>query len=124
MLVLLFVALWFILQGDLFLVLPCVILFLYFSVLLALRLPRLWKTELILVLYVRSICACLILSVSSSSWCLRSSAVCDCGTLWTFLLPTFFICLANVRCPVDVRCIMIVQCLVNGLRPVRSSVYA
>ena len=42
-LVLLFVALWFILRGDLFYVLPCVILFLCFSVLLALRLPRLGK---------------------------------------------------------------------------------
>ena len=31
MLVLLFVALWFILRGDLFYVLPCVILFLYFQ---------------------------------------------------------------------------------------------
>ena len=40
-LVLLFVALWFILRGDLFYALPCVILFLSFSVLLALRLPRL-----------------------------------------------------------------------------------
>ena len=39
-LVLLFVALWFILRGDLFYVLPCVILFsccFFFSVLLALR---------------------------------------------------------------------------------------
>ena len=36
-LVLLFVALWFILRGDLFYVLPSVILFLCFSVLLALR---------------------------------------------------------------------------------------
>ena len=36
MLVLLFVALWFILRGYLFYVLPCVILFLCFSVLLAL----------------------------------------------------------------------------------------
>ena len=36
-LVLLFVALWFILRVDLFYVLPCVILFLCFSVLLALR---------------------------------------------------------------------------------------
>ena len=43
-LVLLFVALWFILQGDLFYVLSCVILFLCFSVLLALRLPRLGKS--------------------------------------------------------------------------------
>ena len=36
LLVLLFVALWFIPRGDLFYVLPCVILFLWFSVLLAL----------------------------------------------------------------------------------------
>ena len=40
-LVLLFGALWFILRGDLLYVLPCAILFLCFSVLLALRLPRL-----------------------------------------------------------------------------------
>ena len=40
-LVLLFVALWFILRGDLLYVFPCVILFLCFSVLLVLRLPRL-----------------------------------------------------------------------------------
>ena len=52
MLVLLIVALWFILRGDLFYVLPCVILFLCFSVLLALRLPRLGKRELVLVLFV------------------------------------------------------------------------
>ena len=61
-LVLLFVALWFILRGYLLYVLPCGILFLCFSVLLALRLPRLGKRELILVLFVRfffSICACL-----------------------------------------------------------------
>ena len=50
-LVLLFVALWFILRGDLLYVLPCVILFLCFSVLLVLRLPRLGKRELILVLF-------------------------------------------------------------------------
>ena len=50
MLVLHVVALWFILRGDLFYVLPCVIL--CFSVLLALRLPRLGKRELILVLFV------------------------------------------------------------------------
>ena len=48
---LLCVALWFILRGDLFYVLPCVILFLCFSVLLALRLPRLGKRELTLVLF-------------------------------------------------------------------------
>ena len=87
-LVLLFVALWFILRGDLLYVFPCVILFLCFSVLLVLRLPRLGKGELILVLfYVCSVCACLDLSVSSSSWGLGRAAVCDCGTPWTFLLP-------------------------------------
>ena len=52
-LVLLFVALWLILRGDLFYVLPCVILFLCFSDVLALQLPRLGKRELILVLFVR-----------------------------------------------------------------------
>ena len=52
-LVLLFVALWFTLRGDLFYVLPCVILFLCFSVLLALPLPRFGKSKLILVLFVR-----------------------------------------------------------------------
>ena len=36
-----------------------------------------------------SICACLVLSVSSSSWCLERAAVCDCGTPWTFLLSFF-----------------------------------
>ena len=54
-LVSLFVALWFILRGDLF----YVILFLCFSVLLALRLPRLGKRELILVLFVRLFDLCL-----------------------------------------------------------------
>ena len=66
-----------------FCVLPCVILLLCFSVLLALQLSRLGKRELILVLFVRlfgSICACLVLSVSSSSWCLGRAAVCDCET--------------------------------------------
>ena len=215
-LVLLFAGLWFILRGDLFYVLSCVILFLCFLVLLTLRLPRLGKRELILVLFVRlfdlclfgfvgflfllvsgkgcglwlwhsldfsltcfwewyrgpewgwlavrvlcppppplpylrwfalltvlrrwswfyeaicfmsylvsfcscvfryfwhcvylawvredwswcfsyvcSICACLGLSVSSSSWCLGRAAVCDCGTPWTFLLP-FFLYWANM----------------------------
>ena len=58
-LVLLFVALWFSLRGDLLYVFPCVILFLCFSVLLVLRLPRLGKRELILVLFVRLFGLCL-----------------------------------------------------------------
>ena len=58
-LVLLFVALWFILRGDLLYVFPCVILFLCFSVFLVLRLPRMGKRELILVLFVRLFGLCL-----------------------------------------------------------------
>ena len=89
-LVLLFVALWFILRGDLLYVFPCVILFLCFSVLLVLRLPRLGKRDLILVLFVRLFDLCFLdLSVSSSSWGLGIAAVCECGTPWTFLLPFF-----------------------------------
>ena len=57
--VLVFVALWFILRGDLLYVFPCVILFLCFIVLLVLRLPRLGKRELILVLFVRLFDLCL-----------------------------------------------------------------
>ena len=87
-LVLLFVALWFILRGDLLYVFPCVILFLCFSVLLVLRLPRLGKRELILVLFVRFFGLCLfrfvgfLFLLGSGKGC-----VCDCGTPWTFLLP-------------------------------------
>ena len=40
--------------------------------------------------YVCSVCACLDLSVSSSSWGLGRAAVCDCGSPWTFLLPFFY----------------------------------
>ena len=53
-LVLLLVALWFILRGDLLCVFPCVILFLCFSVLSVLRLPGLG-----LVLFVRLFSLCL-----------------------------------------------------------------
>ena len=58
-LVLFFVALWFILPGDLLYVFPCVMVFLLFSVLLVLRLPCLGKRELILVLFVRLFDLCL-----------------------------------------------------------------
>ena len=89
MLVLHFAALWFILRGDLFFVLCYLVL--VFSVLLALRLPRLGKRELILV---RIVCLFDLrlfgLSVSSSSWCLGRAAACDCDTPWTFLFYFFF----------------------------------
>ena len=45
-LVLLLVALWFILRGEFLYVFPCVILFLCFSVLLVLRLPRLGRVQI------------------------------------------------------------------------------
>ena len=81
-------VLWFILRSDLFYVLPCVILFLCFSVLLALRLPRLGKRELILALFVCLLDLILFGFVgSSSAWCLERAAVCNCGTPWTFILP-------------------------------------
>ena len=71
-----------------FYVLPCAILFLYFPVLLALRLPRLGKSDLILVLFVRSFDLCLFRFVGVLFLlCLGRAAVCDCGTPWTFLLP-------------------------------------
>ena len=90
MLVLLSVALWFILRGDLFYVLPCVILFLCFSVLLALRLPRLGKRVLILVFFVRLFDLCLFGFVSFLFLFVSGKgSVCDCGTPWTFLLPFF-----------------------------------
>ena len=57
-LVLLFVALWFILRDDLLHVLPCVILFLCFSVLLVLRLPSLGKRELFSYLFASYLFSC------------------------------------------------------------------
>ena len=89
-LILLFLALLFILRGDLLYVFPCVILFLCFSVLsvlLVLRLPRLGKRELILVLFVRLFDLCLFGFVGFLF--LLGVAFCDCCTPWTFLVPFF-----------------------------------
>ena len=44
-----------------------------------------------------SICACLVLSVSSSSWCLVRAAACDCGIPWVFLLPFWVIRAESVK---------------------------
>ena len=99
-LVLLFVALWCILQGDLLYVLPCVILFLCFSVLLVLRLPRLGKRELILVLFVRLFDLFLFGFVGFLPWCLGRAAVCDCDTPWTFHLPFFYF--STIQCSIRI----------------------
>ena len=91
-LVLLFVALWFILRGDLLYVFSCVILVLCFIVLLVLWLPRLGKRELILVLFVRLFDLCLFWFVGFL-FLLGSGKGCD---LWLwhsldFSLTFFFI---------------------------------
>ena len=70
MLVVLFVALWFILRGDLFYVLPCAILFLCFSVLLVFAITSLGEERAnfsAFRTFVRFVLV-LDLSVSSSSW--------------------------------------------------------
>ena len=82
-LVLLFVALWFVLRGDVFNVLPCVTLFLFFSVPLALRLPRLGKSVF------RTFVRFVLLWICRFPLPLGRAAVCDCGIPWTFLLPFF-----------------------------------
>ena len=67
--VLLFVALWFILRAICFKSCLVVVCSCVFQSFFAWRLPRLGKRELIVVLFVCSICACLALSVFSSSSC-------------------------------------------------------
>ena len=95
-LVLLFVALWFILRGDLSYVLTWCYFVLVFSVLLALRIPRLGKRELVLMLFVRLFDLCLFgfigfLLVSAKSCGLWLSHSLD------FSLTFFFIqCLLSV----------------------------
>ena len=105
-LVLLFVALWLILRGNLLYVFPCVVLFLCFSVLLVLRLPRLgvggggavlgafrafvrfvlvWVCRFPLPLGVLEGLRFVIVALPG----LHSYLFCDCGTPWTFLLPFF-----------------------------------
>ena len=96
-LVLIFVVLWFILRVDLFYVFPCVILFLCFSVLLVLQLPRLGKRELILVLFVRLFGLCLFRFVGFL-FLLGSGKGCG---LWLwhsldFSLTLFYYCLWRV----------------------------
>ena len=93
-LVLFFVALWFILRGDLFYVLPCIILFLCFSVLFAL--PRLVKRQLILVRFVRLFDLCLFGFVGFL-FLLVSGNGCelyDCGTPgpFSYLLYSLLLC--------------------------------
>ena len=89
-LVLLFVAVWFILQSDLFYVLPCVTLVLCFSVLLALRFPRLGKRQIILVLFVLNFsltflfCSFLLCGLFYEAICFKSCLVLLCSWFFPF----------------------------------------
>ena len=106
---------------------------LVFSVLLALRLPRLVvrsggrggrvargrerererereRADLGFRAFVR-FALILVLSVSTASWCLGRAAVCDCGTPWNFLLPFLLVeCLRFLCC-----------CFFN--RPIQNNVH-
>ena len=92
-LVLLFVALWFILRGDLFYVLPCVILFLCFFSLFSISITSLEEERANLSAFRTFVRFVLVwicrYPLSSSFWWRGSAAICDCGTPWTFLLPLF-----------------------------------
>ena len=83
------------------------IFFLCFAVLLALRLPRLGKRELILVFFVRLFDLCLfgfvgfLFLLVSGKGC-----VCDCGTPWTFILPFFHTSLLLQTWPLLLCCLI------------------
>ena len=89
MLVLLFLALWFILQGDLFYILPCVILFLCFLVLMAsIAITSLGEERANLSAsrtFVRF--ALVWFCLFPLPRCLGRTSVCYCGYPWTILLP-------------------------------------
>ena len=92
-LVLLFVALRFILRGNSFYVLPCVILFLcFFSpfsvAITSLREERANLSSVHTFVRFALVWFCLF----PLHWCLGRAVVCDCGTLWTFLLPFLHSC--------------------------------
>ena len=90
LLVLLFVALWLFYKRFVLCLTLCHFV-IVFSVLLALRLPRLGKRELILVLFVRLFDLCLFGFVGFLLLLVSGKGCGDWGTPWTFLLPFFFI---------------------------------
>ena len=89
-LVLLFVALWFYLRGNLLYVFPCVFLFVFFS---PFSIAITWLGEERANLsafrtFVRFV-PVWICRFYSFSWGMGRAAAFDCGTPWTFLLPFF-----------------------------------
>ena len=84
-LVLLFVALWFILRGDLFCLTLCHFVLVFFSP-LSIAITSLWEESVNLSAFrtfVRFVLVW-ICRLSSSSWCLGRAVICDCGTPGTF----------------------------------------
>ena len=73
------------------------ILFLCFSVLLALRLPRFGKRERAYLSAFRKFVRFVLIWQPSSSWCLGRAAVCDCGNPWTFSYLFFKLLLSTSR---------------------------
>ena len=86
-LVLLFVALWFILRGDLSCFAWCYFVLVFFSP-LSIAITSLGEERANLSAFRTFVRFPLVwfLSVSSFSWCLGRAAACDCGTTWTFML--------------------------------------
>ena len=86
MLVLLFVVLWFVLSLALF-----YFILVFFSP-ISIAITSLGEETKNSAFRIRcSICACLVLSVFSSSWCLGRTAARNSGTPWGFLSPFFYI---------------------------------
>ena len=80
------------LRGDLFYVLPCVVLFLHFFSPISIAITSLGEERANLSAYVHLFDLRLFGFVcSSSSSCLGWAAACACDTLWTFLLTSFTI---------------------------------
>ena len=75
MLVLLFVALWFILRGEILIIALCYFVLVFFSP-FSIAITSLGedRANLSIFFYFCSICACLIFSVSTSCWCLGRAA--------------------------------------------------
>ena len=94
-LVLFFFALWFILQGDLFYVLCYFVPVLFSPYSIAITSLRVRERANISAFRTFVRFACLVLSVSSSSWCHGRAAVRDFGTPWTFLSLFFFLLLGK-----------------------------
>ena len=88
-LVLLFVALWCSLRGDLFYVLTLCYFVLVFFTPFSIAITSLGEKRANLTAFRTFFDLCLFGFIGFLFRCLEKAAVCDCGTHWTFLLPFF-----------------------------------